>query len=258
LRRFTLSTRQLITLAGAGLVGLAAVALFASPASAHTAKLTHHVVCSADGATATVTWTITNDFTTDATLTKVDAAPVLTKIINGAVVAKNNGTLVESVKVPAAGAASLSFTATWSDRFMFPASDTVKQTETGCTPQCPSVAAITRGGGYGGGHSPSPSPTCPSSPSPSPTPSPTRSATPTPTPTPSPTAPPSESSPTPTPSASSGAGSPSPTPSRSPVSGALPVTGAQTGLLAGGALMLLGGGTALFVASRRRRVKFEV
>jgi hypothetical protein len=256
LRRFTLSTRQIITLAGAGLVGFAAVALFAAPASAHAAKLAHHVVCSADGTTATVTWTITNDFRTDATLTNVDAAPVLTKIVNGASVAKDNGTLVESVKVPADGAASLSFTAAWSDRFTVPASDTVKKIETGCKPQCPAAAAANNRGGYGGGHSPSPSPTCPPSPSPSPTPSPTRSATPTPTPTPSPSAPPSESTPTPTPSASTS--SPSPTPSRSPVSGALPVTGAQSGLLAGGALMLLGGGAALFVASRRRRVKFEV
>jgi LPXTG-motif cell wall-anchored protein len=49
----------------------------------------------------------------------------------------------------------------------------------------------------------------------------------------------------------------SPTPSKSNTSPSLPVTGAQTGLYAGGAMVLLGAGAGLFFVARRRRVKFE-
>jgi LPXTG-motif cell wall-anchored protein len=70
---------------------------------------------------------------------------------------------------------------------------------------------------------------------------------------------PSEESPSPSPSPSggTGGGEGSPTPSKSNTSPSLPVTGAQTGLYAGGAMVLLGAGAGLFFVARRRRVKFE-
>lgn len=59
------------------------------------------------------------------------------------------------------------------------------------------------------------------------------------------------------PSASGGAGGGPVSPSTSAAAPALPVTGSQTGLYAGGAVVLLGAGAGLFVVARRRRVKFE-
>jgi LPXTG-motif cell wall-anchored protein len=66
--------------------------------------------------------------------------------------------------------------------------------------------------------------------------------------------------PSPSPSPSSGGGGGgggSPTPSSSSTAPALPVTGAQTGLYAGSAMVLLGAGAGLFFVARRRRIKFE-
>jgi LPXTG-motif cell wall-anchored protein len=50
---------------------------------------------------------------------------------------------------------------------------------------------------------------------------------------------------------------PAPAPSKSSAAPALPVTGAQTGLYAGGAVVLLAAGGGLFLVARRRRLKFE-
>jgi hypothetical protein len=61
----------------------------------------------------------------------------------------------------------------------------------------------------------------------------------------------------PSPTGGTGGGAASPTPSKSATAPALPVTGAQTGLLAGGALVLLGAGAGMFFLARRRRLKFE-
>ncbi len=63
--------------------------------------------------------------------------------------------------------------------------------------------------------------------------------------------------PSPSPSGGGGGGGGSPMPSSSSTAPALPVTGAQTGLYAGGAMVLLGAGTGLFFVARRRRIKFE-
>src|SRR5690349_17752904 len=75
LRRPMPSTRRLFTLGGAVALGLAATALFAAPASAHSAALAHDVACK-DGK-ALVTWTVTNDYHTAATLTDVHSSAAL-------------------------------------------------------------------------------------------------------------------------------------------------------------------------------------
>jgi LPXTG-motif cell wall-anchored protein len=50
---------------------------------------------------------------------------------------------------------------------------------------------------------------------------------------------------------------PTPTPTKTTAAPTLPVTGSQTGLYAGGAVVLLGAGAGLFMVARRRRVNFE-
>jgi LPXTG-motif cell wall-anchored protein len=209
LRRFMPSTRRMTTLAGAAFVGLAASAMLAAPASAHTAALSHDAVCDTETGKVKVTWTVSNDYPADATLRNVNASPALTTIVNGATVTKQkngkDGTLSESVLVAPGTKVSLGFTATWPDgvRYVVP----VKTVDT---------AGI-----------------CKETPPPSP----------------------SESA-SPSPSGGTGGGGESPSPSRS-AAPSLPVTGAQTGLYAGGAVVLLGAGAGLFLLARRRRIKFE-
>ncbi|MCW2643187.1 MAG: LPXTG-motif cell wall anchor domain [Dactylosporangium sp.] len=50
---------------------------------------------------------------------------------------------------------------------------------------------------------------------------------------------------------------PTPTATKTTAAPTLPVTGSQTGLYAGGAVVLLGAGAGLFMVARRRRVNFE-
>jgi LPXTG-motif cell wall-anchored protein len=198
------------TLAGAAFVGLAASAMLAAPASAHTASLSHDAVCDTKYNMVKVTWTISNDYPAVATLSNVYASPTLSAIVNGATVPKKtdkDGVLSQSVLVGAGTKVSLGFTATWPD---------------GVTRTVGPQAVDTTG-------------ICKESPSPSP----------------------SESeSPSPSPSGGTGGGGESPSPSRS-AAPSLPVTGAQTGLYAGGAVVLLGAGAGLFLLARRRRIKFE-
>jgi LPXTG-motif cell wall-anchored protein len=202
----------MMTLAGAAFVGLAASAMLAAPASAHTAALSYDKVCDTETGKVKVTWTVSNDYPADATLKNVNASPALTTIVNGATVAKQangkDGVLSESVLVAPGTKVSLGFTATWPDGVKYTVPVKTVDTEGVCK------------------ESPSPSPSESESPSPSP-------------------------------SGGTGGGGESPSPSRSAAPPALPVTGAQTGLYAGGAVVLLGAGAGLFVLARRRRIKFE-
>jgi hypothetical protein len=257
------SARRLTTLVGAAFVGLAATALIASPASAHNAFAKPVPTCETkDGKSVVkVTWTVTQDWTKDFTFKKVTANPMLkgTDIANDKKVKPTDRpTAVQWVKP--GDTATLSFDAVWKD-LTRSVSESVK-TEGVCKPECPpSIDAQRRNDGKGdddckpecpgveiqgsnGGHKP---PTC--SPSPSTSPSkPTESGSPSPS---------HSTSASPSPSGGTGGGAGSPSPSKSATAPALPVTGAQTGLLAGGALVLLGAGAGMFFLARRRRLKFE-
>jgi LPXTG-motif cell wall-anchored protein len=216
------SARRLITLGGAAFVGLAATALFAAPASAHTVDINGTSDCASDG-TYTIHWTIDNKYRqVDVTLTKVDPKD---SGLEGKTIKGGKSLDVDQTGIPGdtKGDVTLSFTAVWKDGWQDksnPHSGTVTL-KGKCKPECPpSVGAK---GGKGGQP-----PSCP----------------------------PSESA-SPSPSGGTGGGEGSPTPSKSNTSPSLPVTGAQTGLYAGGAMVLLGAGAGLFLVARRRRIKFE-
>lgn len=215
------SARRLLTLGGAAFVGLAATALFAAPASAHTAGVTIDQKCDRDTGKIEVTFTVSNDYPTDARLSDVVSSPTLTKIVNGATVDKRrgnkDGTLSETVQVEPGTTVRLGVTANWPDGVDYTTEVKSLHTNDQCTPECP--PSVQTKGGEGG------QPSCPSA--------------------------------SPTPNGGSGGGVGSPTPSKSNTSPSLPVTGAQTGLYAGGAMVLLGAGAGLFFVARRRRVKFE-
>jgi LPXTG-motif cell wall-anchored protein len=228
LRRFMPSARRLLTLGGAAFVGLAATALLAAPASAHTATVAIDQKCDHGTGKIEVTFTVSNDYPKDATLSNVVSSPALTKIVNGATVDKKkgdkDGTLSETVQVEPGTTVKLGVTATWKEQpkdFVYKVPAQSLDTKDNCKPECP-PSVEPKGGG------PKPQPSCP----------------------------PSES-PSPSPSGGTGGGEGSPTPSKSNTSPSLPVTGAQTGLYAGGAMVLLGAGAGLFFVARRRRIKFE-
>jgi hypothetical protein len=216
------SARRLLTLGGAAFVGLAATALFAAPASAHVVDITGKSDC-ADNGTYTIHWKIDNKFRNqDVTLSNVK--PDGTKL-DGVTIKGGQSLEVDQTGIAGdtKGDQTLSFKATWKDNWPDPGnphSGTVTL-KGKCKPACP-PAVGTEGG------KPKPPPSCP----------------------------PSES-PSPSPSGGTGGGAGSPTPSNSSTAPALPVTGAQTGLYAGGAMVLLGAGAGLFFFARHRRVKFE-
>ena len=66
--------RTAIVLAGA-LIGLGGAAAIAAPASAHTASVTGSSVCNPDTGKHDITWTLTNDFGTDATVEDLALVP---------------------------------------------------------------------------------------------------------------------------------------------------------------------------------------
>jgi LPXTG-motif cell wall-anchored protein len=222
LRRFMPSARRLFTLGGAAFVGLAATALFAAPASAHVVDVSGTSECGSDG-TYTIHWTIDNKYRNqDVTLTKVQ--PKESGLEGKTIKGGDSLSVDQGLPGDFKGEVTLSFTAVWKDGWKdtgnpHTGSVTLKGK---CKPECPPVETK----GDDGKRKPPPS--CP----------------------------PSES-PSPSPSGGTGGGEGSPTPSKSNTSPSLPVTGAQTGLYAGGAMVLLGAGAGLFFMARRRRVKFE-
>lgn len=213
LRRFMPSARRLLTLGGAAFVGLAATALFAAPASAHTAELVGKSVCDPKTGTFTVTWTLHNKYNLDATLSSAEFAvkkgnattPGTGKLTVNEISANDTIDVAVQTGVPADSVAKLKIHVVWKDE--------VKEDVVGKDTPCGKCQ---------------PKPTPSESPSPSPSSS-----------------------------GGTGGGEGSPTPSKSNTSPSLPVTGAQTGLYAGGAMVLLGAGAGLFFVARRRRVKFE-
>jgi LPXTG-motif cell wall-anchored protein len=214
------SARRLLTIGGAAFVGLAATALFAAPASAHSAEISGTSECASDG-TYTIHWTINNKYRqVDVTLTDVKPA---VPSLEGTTIKGGKSLKVDQpgVKGEAGDEVTLSFVAVWKDGWdkdHNPHLGTVKL-KGDCKPECP-------GTGPKGGH-PKPPASCPPSASPSAS------------------------------GGTGGGGESSPSPSTSATTPALPVTGAQTGLYAGGAMVLLGAGAGLFFVARRRRVKFE-
>ncbi|WP_205862077.1 LPXTG cell wall anchor domain-containing protein [Planosporangium thailandense] len=262
------STQRLTTLTGATFAGVVATALFAAPAMACSADIKVHGNPDCDTTTGTfsVTWQLRNHDGITATLDNATFevkqngtwGPGTGSLVTTTVPASKQGQYVDiatQTGIPSGAKAKFTVHVVWrwdSDGRGHKAGDkageqTVRSSETLCG-KCDKVT---------------PTPTETESQSPTPTPTETQSQSPTPTPTETQSQSPSTSpsaSPSATPSASGGAGGGpvSPSPSKSATSPALPVTGSQTGLYAGGAATLLGAGAGLFFLARRRRLKFEV
>jgi LPXTG-motif cell wall-anchored protein len=193
------------------MLGVAGAAMFATPASAHTADLGASFKCDKETGEWVVTATLANQFSMPAKLSEV--------VVTGLPVEKNpkvvvsgdikdgaglkpkgeeGDTLTGTARVDGtATGISLSVKVTWKDK-----KDQVKDGTLKFEGTC--VKDVVQ-----------PPPPPPPAPGPSPSPSATASAAP-----------------------------------------ALPTTGSNTGLYAGGALVLGGAGAGLFLVARRRRIKF--
>lgn len=114
--------RAASVLAGA-LIGLTGVAVVAAPASAHATEVSGKAVCDTATGTQLVTWTLTNDYDADATVSELKTAPnAVEGLETGLVIPKaeghgygrNNGELVVTQKVPGdATEATVSFKSLW-------------------------------------------------------------------------------------------------------------------------------------------------
>jgi hypothetical protein len=110
-------SRRLLSFAAAAVAGLAATFVMASPASAHTATIDADVSCGIDGAW-TVTWTLSNDWGTNATISDLVVDPAGSAIsddpITNGTLIPHNGSISGSQTFPnSATGASLGFKATW-------------------------------------------------------------------------------------------------------------------------------------------------
>lgn len=148
--------RTAAVLAGA-VIGLAGVAAVAAPASAHNASVKGEAQC-ANGSNV-VTWTLTNDWPGDATISDLQLPPGqapkpveegLQPLANGIVIPKTqNGqtTVVHYTQVvDKAASATLSFTATWPDHYTDSSSDpdnsATVQLKQDCTPSTPTPKCV--------------------------------------------------------------------------------------------------------------------
>jgi hypothetical protein len=197
LRRF-LPSRRFLSVTGAAVVGVAAALALAAPASAHNVGVTGTAACNKQTGEWDVTWTITNDWSTDAKITDFDTNHSVKdsdgkQIKEGSIVphkvGETDGKLVGFQHLPGdSTTAHLEVKVVWAegtkDEFKDESTDRFNLEGT-CTK----------------------------------TSTPSASATPTPTP-------------------------------------GLPVTGAQAGLYAGIAVVLVGLGAGLFMVARRRRTEF--
>ncbi|MGA8115245.1 MAG: hypothetical protein WCA46_16395 [Actinocatenispora sp.] len=110
---FALTARRLLALLAAMVVGLFGALMMSSPASAHDALIKGEAACQSDG-TYTVTWTITNDWTTPLSIVQPSATPVALQGNVDAIGSKDSATATQ-VGVPAsADKATLAFKAVWS------------------------------------------------------------------------------------------------------------------------------------------------
>jgi hypothetical protein len=112
--------RRTATVLAGALIGLTGLTVAASPASAHDSKVRGSAVCDTATGTRVVTWTLTNDYPADATVSKLKSTPTdLEKADGDPVIPKaedhHDGVLVLTQKVPGdAKEATISFTSLWS------------------------------------------------------------------------------------------------------------------------------------------------
>jgi hypothetical protein len=119
------AVRRLLTIAAAGVAGLAALLFFASPASAHAPSITGSATCDQATGDWTVTWTVINDFGQVGTLIELtvpSGGGALTGIaLNGTVPAKTgqtNGSITGTQTFPnSVNSATLSGKMDWPDTF---------------------------------------------------------------------------------------------------------------------------------------------
>jgi hypothetical protein len=170
------SPRTLLRLAGAAVVGLAATAFFAAPASAWDAKIEGNPVCDSATGTVTVKWSLKNAEAQDATFQVKAFGP------DGSVIDHETGTLkgggwtqdaIVQTKVKADTEATIDVKIVWKDGDRVLDHKTVhgEADRTACASPSPSTpesaspsASPSRSGGSGGGGS---SPTASSSGAPS-------------------------------------------------------------------------------------------
>ncbi len=112
--------RRAATVVAGALIGLTGVAVATGPATAHAASISGAAGCDTATGTRYVTWTLTNDFGTDATVSELTATPdPVEGLQNGTVIPKaENGKDGEKVvvqKITTAGAteAKVSFKSIW-------------------------------------------------------------------------------------------------------------------------------------------------
>lgn len=218
--------RRLAAGAAAATVAVGLSTLFASPASAHTSGVTGSAVCVSVGGKYEITWTLTNDFNSVATISDVKLrldkdANFTLGTVPGTIAAHPGGKPLTSVSFTSvverpATQVKLGYKAKWADG----ASGNV------------SSEWVTLNG-----------------PCPSPSPSPSRSASASPSPS-------ASTSASPSPSASSSTSVPA-SPSASPTP-SLPTTGSSTTmpLVGTGAALVVGGVALVATLRRRRRVTF--
>jgi hypothetical protein len=158
------SPRTLLRLAGAAVVGVAATAMFAAPASAWNAQIEGNPVCDAETGTVTVSWSIRNQERKEATFTVDEFRPEGSEIDN------ETGTLpgdtwtpnaVTQTNVPGNTRASIKVTVVWKhgDQVLDTLTITGHVGKTQCVKPSPSESpsASPSGGGGGGEGTPTPS-----------------------------------------------------------------------------------------------------
>ena len=81
--------RRTATVLAGALIGLTGITVAAGPASAHSTNVTGVAYCDTATGTRTVTWTVTNDWGTDATVADLATTPnAVTDLQNGTVIPK--------------------------------------------------------------------------------------------------------------------------------------------------------------------------
>src|SRR3954451_16934978 len=129
------SARRLLTIGGATFVGLAATALFAAPASAHSAS-GEAVACKTTTGSWLVSWKVSNDFNNPVTLTKLTAKPgAINGIGNNAKIgAKGTITGTQEVDKDGIKDAKLSYVAQWKDGYTAGKQTITPEKKGDCTP----------------------------------------------------------------------------------------------------------------------------
>ena len=135
------AVRRLITIAAAGVAGLAASLFFASPASAHDPSILGDATCDQATGAWTVTWKVINDFGQDGTLIELTVpsggGPLNGIALNSVVPAKvgsTNGSITGTQTFPGSvNSATLSGKMDWPDEFTPQAITKTVQKPLACT-----------------------------------------------------------------------------------------------------------------------------